>query len=197
MIIAIMGASGSGKSTIESMFQSIGCEKIIITTTRLARVDEQDGVDYHFVDVPIFEEKIRRGEMLEWDLYSQNRYYGIAIDSIPEDKNSVVVVTPNGYRALKKLEGDNVIGIYLTASLGNRMIRYIQRCGADKFNYDDKNELCARVERDYGMFLGIVKEADIIADTNTGIHTTMDFILEMLKRKGVDIYALDKKDISL
>ena len=188
MIIAIMGESGSGKSTIESMFETIGYTKIISTTTRPIRYTEEDGVDYRFIDAHLFEEKIRNSEMLEWELYSQNRYYGIAIDDIPRDKNSVVVVTPNGYRALKKLEGDNVIGIYLTASLGNRMIRYIKRCGVNHFNYDDKNEMCARVERDYGMFLGIDREVNIVIDANAGKYTTFDNILDILRERGITYY---------
>jgi phage anti-repressor protein len=46
--------------------------------------------------------------------------------------------------------------------------RYIDRCGVDKFNFDDKNEVAARVERDYGMFLGIEREVDMVIENNEG-----------------------------
>lgn len=184
MIIAIMGESGSGKSTMETELAQLGYAKIVSTTTRQRRPGEINGVDYNFVTVPIFEKMIHAGKMLEWELYSQNRYYGIAISDIPKNTNSVAVVTPNGYRALKKLDGVDVFGVYLTASLGNRMIRYITRCGVKSFNYDDKNEICARVERDYGMFLGIEKEVDITVTTDSNFYDPLGTILQALRKRG-------------
>lgn len=184
MIIVIMGESGSGKSTMALRLEQLGYVKIINTTTRLHRYGERNGNDYHFVSKTIFEEKIQCGKMLEWDLYSQDRYYGIALEDIPNEKDSVVVLTPNGYRALKKIKGDEVVGIYLKASLGNRMIRYIRRCGVNEFNFDDKNELAARVERDYGMFLGIDKEVDMVIDANGDDLYTFGLIRTELEKRG-------------
>ena len=54
------------------------------------------------------------------------------------------------------------------ANLGTRVKRYIDRCGVNKFNFDDKNEIAARVERDYSMFLGLEREVDMVVDNSEG-----------------------------
>jgi guanylate kinase len=43
-------------------------------TTRPARPDEADGVDYRFVDRDTFQEAVDRGEMVEWAEYSGHLY---------------------------------------------------------------------------------------------------------------------------
>lgn len=44
-------------------------------TTRAPRPSETDGVDYHFVDRPAFEQLMVSDRLLEWAVYNNN-YYG-------------------------------------------------------------------------------------------------------------------------
>ena len=46
------------------------------------------------------------------------------------------------------------------------MLRYINRVGLDKFDYDDKTEICNRTERDWSMLLGMDKEVNLVVDNN-------------------------------
>ena len=46
----------------------------VSATTRSPRADEVDGVNYFFVDPGEFEAMVQRGEMLEWAIYSGQRY---------------------------------------------------------------------------------------------------------------------------
>lgn len=56
-MIALLGESASGKSTIEKeLINKYGLKKIVSYTTRQPRVGEEDGVDYHFVTDAEFEE---------------------------------------------------------------------------------------------------------------------------------------------
>ena len=129
---------------------------------------EQNGKDYHFVDDDTFKEAICRGLLAEYDEYSQGRFNG-TLKSDYQKGNKVVVLTPNGLRQLKKsCPNDDIFVVYVTASLGTRIKRYIDRCGVDKFNFDDKNEIAARVERDFAMFLGLDKEADLVINNDEG-----------------------------
>ncbi len=76
-LIVFSGPSGCGKTTIareilrrhpELMFS-------VSATTRKKRVVETDGTDYYFISREQFEEKTRRGELLEWEnIYGD--YYG-------------------------------------------------------------------------------------------------------------------------
>jgi hypothetical protein len=73
---------------------------------------------------------------------------------------------------------NNIFIIYVTANLGTRIKRYIDRCGVDKFNFDDKNEICSRVERDFGMFLGIQDQVDLTVENNEG--TDIDELIQII-----------------
>ena len=55
MIIVLIGASGSGKSSIEKILaDNYGYEKITSYTTRSPRNGETNGVDYNFIDNKTF-----------------------------------------------------------------------------------------------------------------------------------------------
>ena len=188
MIIVLLGASGSGKSSIENVLsKEFGYDKIVSYTTRPQRVGETNGKDYNFIDHETFNEAVRKGLFAEYDEYSQDRFYG-TLKSDYNKGNKVVVLTPNGFRQLKKTFGLDVYSVLVDANLGTRMKRYIDRCGVDKFNFDDKNEIAARVERDFGMFLGLEKEVDLVVSNNEGEYV-YDIAEEIHKRIQEEILA--------
>lgn len=180
MIIVLLGASGSGKSTIENELATHhGFEKIISYTTRLPRGEEVNGKDYFFTENNTFASMINTRVLAEYDEYSQGRLYG-TLKSDYMDGNKVVVLTPNGLRQLKQsCHNDNIFTVLVNANLGTRVKRYIDRCGVEKFNFDDKNEIAARVERDFAMFLGLDKEVNLVVDNNEGTDIN-DVVKEIL-----------------
>lgn len=182
MIIVLLGASGSGKSTLEhELATHHGFEKIISYTTRQPRNNEENGKDYWFIDNDTFREIMDRDLFAEHDEYSQNRLYG-TLKSDYVDGNKVVVLTPNGLRQLKKnCPNEDILTVLVEASLGTRVKRYIDRCGVDKFNFDDKNEIASRVERDYSMFLGLEKEVDLVIHNDEGTNIS-DLVSDILNQ---------------
>lgn len=185
MIIVLLGASGSGKSTIEIKLSSHhGHHKIISYTTRQPRQGEVNGKDYYFITNEQFDEMVKMGLFAETEEYSQGRKYGTLIsDYVDTTVNKVVVLTPNGLKQLKKNTSMNEIYVVLVeSSLGNRIKRYIDRVGAENFTYDDKNEIMSRVDRDYGMFLGMKNEANIVVTNNgeNGISDSIDRIKDFI-----------------
>lgn len=181
MIIVLLGASGSGKSTIENELSThYGFNKIISYTTRHPRIGEENGKDYWFTDNETFKEIVDKNLFAEHDEYSQNRLYGtLKTDYIDGDK--VVVLTPNGLRQLKlNCPNEDIISVLVESNLGTRIKRYIDRCGVDKFNFDDKNEIAARVERDFGMFCGMEKQVDMVVHNNEGT-SVKDLVKEILR----------------
>ena len=169
MIVVLLGASGSGKSTIENILsKDFGYDKIVSYTTRKQRLGETNGKDYHFIDNDTFKEALRKGLFAEYDEYSQERFYG-TLKSDYKKGNIVVVLTPNGLRQLKRSCSDeDIFAVYVDANLGTRVKRYVDRCGVNKFNFDDKNEIAARVERDFGAFMGVKDEVDMVVDNSEG-----------------------------
>ena len=85
--------------------------------------------------------------------------------------------------SLLHLPEEKIITVLVKANLGTRVKRYIDRCGVNKFNFDDKNEIAARVERDYGMFLGLEKEVDLVVNNDEGTNIE-DIIKKILSEIG-------------
>ena len=170
MIIVLLGASGSGKSTIENELAiHHGFKKIISYTTRKPRENEENGKDYFFIDNGTFEEVLSRKLFAEYDEYSQNRLYGTLKSDYVNGEDKVVVLTPNGLRQIKKnCPNEDIFTVLVEASLGTRVKRYIDRCGVDKFNFDDAGEIFERINRDFGMFLGIENEVNLVVHNNEG-----------------------------
>ena len=186
MIIVLLGASSSGKSTIEHELSTHhGFEKIISYTTRQPRNNEENGKDYWFVDNDTFREIMSRDLFAEHDEYSQNRLYG-TLKSDYIDGNKVVVLTPNGLRQLKKnCNVDDTFTVLVEASLGTRIKRYVDRCNVNKFDFDDANEIFSRINRDFSMFLGLEREVDIVVhnDEGTDIYDVVEEILKCLEKR--------------
>ena len=140
-MIILVGESGAGKTTVENMLVGMGMERIISYTTRKPRDGEVNGEDYHFISMDEFHEMIRNKELMEYTEYSQGRFYGTKYEDYLKS-NAVVVLTPSGLRdvraRLEHLALRELIAVYVTANLGNRMLRYIQRVGVDKFDFDSK-----------------------------------------------------------
>ena len=180
MIIVLLGSSGSGKSTLEhELATHHGFKKIISYTTRQPRDNEENGKDYWFVDNDTVREIMSRDLFAEHDEYSQNRLYGI-LKSDYVDGNKVVVLTPNGLRQLKKnCPNEDILTVLVEASLGTRVKRYIDRCGVDKFNFDDAGEIFERINRDFGMFLGLEKEVDLVVHNDEGTNIK-DLVADIL-----------------
>lgn len=185
--VVLCGASASGKTTIQDyLAERLGYKKIITYTTRERRESETQDQDYHFISNEEFKGLISGGFFAEYEEYSQGRLYGSAKRDYVIG-NNVIVLTPHGIRSIKKNLNihDNVITVYVDTNLGNRVIRYIERIGADNFTFDDKNEISARVERDFGMFLGIEDEVDLVVDGNESIEEIIHAITSEIYRRVV------------
>jgi guanylate kinase len=75
-VFVITGPSGVGKGTlIRGLLERVpGLELSVSATTRPPRAGEQDGVEYHFLPVDEFEERVGGGDFVEHATYSGNRY---------------------------------------------------------------------------------------------------------------------------
>ena len=68
LLLVLSAPSGAGKTTLARRFIQEARDAIfsVSYTTRPPRANEKDGIDYHFVEVGTFHEKIKRGEFVEW-----------------------------------------------------------------------------------------------------------------------------------
>lgn len=81
----ISAPSGAGKtSLVRALLERMeGIEVSVSHTTRVMRVGEQDGRDYHFIDKAHFEQMVAAGDFLEHAQVFDN-YYGTASTTIQQ-----------------------------------------------------------------------------------------------------------------
>ncbi|TYQ00021.1 guanylate kinase [Tenacibaculum adriaticum] len=71
--------SGSGKTTIVRHLlkqERFNLEFSISATSREARGEEKDGIDYYFISAKEFIQKIKNDEFLEWEEVYRDNFYG-------------------------------------------------------------------------------------------------------------------------
>ncbi|PCH91504.1 MAG: guanylate kinase [Bacteroidetes bacterium] len=77
-LIIFSAPSGAGKTTIvhHLLKQDLNLEFSISACSRDVRAGEQDAIDYYFLGVDTFKEKIDNEEFLEWEEVYPDQYYG-------------------------------------------------------------------------------------------------------------------------
>ena len=89
LLVVISGPSGVGKSTVRKALFNMPNHDLVYSvsmTTRAPRNNEQDGVDYYFVDMKTFEKRIEEDQFLEYAKFVGN-YYGTPQDKVFEQMN--------------------------------------------------------------------------------------------------------------
>jgi guanylate kinase len=78
-LIIIAAPSGSGKTSVTRHLLKALPEQLafsISAATRSPRSYEKDKVDYYFISVEEFENKIQQNEFAEWEMVYEGKYYG-------------------------------------------------------------------------------------------------------------------------
>lgn len=77
-ILIITAPSGAGKTSITrhllQHFPQLAFS--VSAATREARGNEKNGVDYYFMSVEDFQQKIRDQQFVEWEMVYEGKYYG-------------------------------------------------------------------------------------------------------------------------
>lgn len=129
-MLVLVGPSASGKTQITAkLIKDFGLKKLVTYTSRKPRTGEVDGIDYHFVSVEEFEEKIKNNFFFEYVEYNKN-YYGTAKNDITDD--SVVILEPNGVKYYLENAPELVKVCYIRCPKEILRIRMIERGDEDE-----------------------------------------------------------------
>jgi guanylate kinase len=117
-LIVFAAPSGTGKSTIAKAileaFPNISFS--VSATTRPIREGEQNGREYYFISKSEFEEKLQRGEFIEYSKHFDN-YYGtlksVAEHALSSGKHLLLDLDVHGSMAVKKLYGPRALLIFI------------------------------------------------------------------------------------
>ena len=106
-VFIISAPSGSGKTTLgKELISSLSDFQLSTSyTTRKPRPGEREGIDYFFLTEEEFEEKKRRGELIEWaEVFGY--YYGTSHQSLTQylqqGKNVLLIIDVQGALQVKE-----------------------------------------------------------------------------------------------
>ena len=171
-IVCLIGTSNSVKASVEKALEQMDFKRSISYTT--SKTDES-GDDYIFVSREKFNELVNAGQIIEHKEYNGNLY---GTPRLFGAKRYVAIVGISGYKALKELYCEQVLGVYLKCNTDiveqmNSQIDTASEIVKNKQNFDPL--LLAEME----------STADVIIDCNNDLNRIIADILRELQDRNI------------
>lgn len=136
-LILITAPSGAGKTSIVkylmTKFQQLAFS--VSATTRKARDNEKNGLDYYFISETEFREKIHHKEFLEWEMVYEGKYYGTLKSEIERiwslQKVPVLDIDVQGAIHVQQQYPVNTIAVFIQAPSTDELKRRLSGRGSE------------------------------------------------------------------
>ena len=126
-LIALIGKSGSGKDTIlKEVLKNENFHSVVGVTTRPPRENEQEGIDYYFIDTDTFTKLLFDNKLIEATSFN-GWGYGTPYSSLSANKINIAVLNPAGIEILRDNSHIDLTVIYINVSDKIRLIRQLSR----------------------------------------------------------------------
>lgn len=119
-IIIITAPSGAGKTSITKHLLKTFPGRLVFSisaATREKRGYEKEGVDYYFISVEDFKEKIQRQAFVEWEMVYEGKYYGTLKSEIhriwKEEKVPLLDIDVKGAVHVQQQHPDQSLSIFI------------------------------------------------------------------------------------
>jgi guanylate kinase len=193
LLLVLSAPSGAGKTSLARRLiaDRPGGIFSISYTTRRPRGREQDGVDYHFVDVKTFQRKIDDGEFVEW-AEVHGHFYGspraVVDEARARDTVAVFDIDVQGGQAIKRKNPDAILAFILAPSM-DELERRLRERGTDSDETIRTRMLGARAEIERGT---ATYDYIIVNDDLDRAYRELDAVViaERCKRERVDLSRL-------
>jgi guanylate kinase len=155
LLLVLSAPSGAGKTTLARRLVEAHPEArfSISITTREPRGSEQEGVDYHFVDALTFQQKIERGEFVEW-AEVHGHFYGspqaVVDEALQSGGIAVFDIDVQGGRAIQRKYPEAILVFVLPPSM-DELQRRLRERGTETEESIRRRMLAARAEMEHGV----------------------------------------------
>jgi len=137
-IIIITAPSGAGKTSITKHLLKTFPDKLafsISAATRQKRSYEKDGVDYHFISVEEFKEKIQDHSFVEWEMVYEGKYYGTLKSEIhriwKEEKVPLLDIDVQGAVHVQQQHREQCLSIFIEPPSVDELKRRLSSRGTE------------------------------------------------------------------
>lgn len=134
-LFIVAAPSGAGKtSLVKALLETTASISVSVShTTRTMRPGEEDGVHYHFVDIPTFEAMRDVGDFLEHARVFDN-YYGtsqrVVSETLQQGQDVILEIDWQGAQQVRKLFPDS-IGIFILPPSKEALLQRLGNRGQD------------------------------------------------------------------
>lgn len=147
-ILILTAPSGAGKTSIThhlmSEFPVLSFS--VSAATRSARANERDGIDYYFITVQEFKNKIQQKEFAEWEMVYEGKYYGTLKSELKriwsQGKIPVLDIDVKGALHVRQQYPENTLSIFVEPPSVEELKRRLEARGTE--NHDS---LQARINK--------------------------------------------------
>ena len=185
-IIIITAPSGAGKTSITRNLLEKYLGKLafsVSAATRNPRSYEKDGVDYYFIGLENFKQKIQHNEFAEWEMVYEGKYYGTLKSELQRiwsaGKTPLLDIEVKGAIHLQAQYPDSTLSLFIEPPSVDELRRRLEMRGTEtvesllarvnKASYeisfkhhfdriivnDDLNKACREAEAAVAAFLGM------------------------------------------
>ncbi len=182
-VLIFSAPSGSGKSTIVNHILGLHpeIEFSISATSRPPRGQEKDGVEYYFLDVDDFRNRIQAGQFVEFEQVYEGRYYGTLKSEVERiwAKGHVIVfdVDVKGGVNLKKYFGDQALSVFIQAPSVEELHRRLIARKTDSPEAIAERVAKAAEEMTYAPKFDVVLVNDVLEDAYARAEKLVDDFL--------------------
>jgi guanylate kinase len=167
LLLVVSSPSGAGKTTLcnrlRAEFAQLGFS--VSYTTRPPRPGETDGVEYHFVDQPTFQEMIARDEFAEYAMVHGNMYGTCAADvrgALDQGRDLLFDIDYQGGRKLRQEFPHDVASVFILPPSIAELERRLRSRGTDSPDVIARRVRVAREElRHYDEYDYLVMNGDL------------------------------------
>ncbi len=136
-IIIITAPSGSGKTSITRFLlgKYSRLSFSISATTRPARGNEKNGIDYYFMSLHEFEDKIQNNDFVEWEMVYEGKYYGTLRSELEriwtQGKTPILDIDVKGAIHVQRQFPDTCLSLFVQPPSVEELRRRLEGRGTD------------------------------------------------------------------